>query len=111
MEERKPPSSPNEPPERPEGPPPPRWNQRSWFWFVMFVLLAWSTFHFLGNQLGDGTARVTVNTFLDEVRGVESVREGVVDRLEENPIAGQSRQRRGRAELESSRDESRCARS
>ncbi len=66
MEERKP-----TPPEnRPEGsePPPPRWNQRSWFWFVVFVLLAWSTFHFLGNHL-DGVAEVDVNTFIAEMEG------------------------------------------
>ncbi len=70
MEERKPPP-PEEQPDGSKGPPPPRWNQRSWFWFVMFVLLAWSAFHFLGSQLGEGSARVSVNTFLDVVAGEE----------------------------------------
>jgi len=81
MEERKP----TPPEERPKGPPnstPPRWNQRSWFWFVMFVLLAWSTFHFLGSRLGDGTADVDVNAFLDEVpRNVEKLEEIEIDRF------------------------------
>ena len=68
MEERKP-----DPPEnRPDGsgPPPPRWNQRSWFWFLMFVLLAWSMFHFLGSAL-DGVVEVDVNRFMAELEGAE----------------------------------------
>ena len=68
MEERKPDPSDKGPDG--SGPPPPRWNQRSWFWFVMFVLLAWSMFHFLGSAL-DGVVEVDVNQFMAELEGAE----------------------------------------
>ena len=63
------------------GPPPPRWNQRSWFWFVMFVLLAWSTFHFLGNQL-DGVVDVEATTFLEELQGPDPENMGETTNVE-----------------------------
>jgi len=69
----------------------------------MFVLLAWSTFHFLSRGLGDGTAEVDVNAFLDEIpSNVEKLEEVKVDRFvatlktpRDFPVEGRAEPQRG----------------
>ena len=82
MEERKPtPPEPRrtpgeDPDQDPGGPHPPRWNQRSWVWFMIFAFFLFMMFNHLGSQLS-GVLKVDSTSFIAEVRG------GKVAELEE----------------------------
>ncbi|MFQ5654846.1 MAG: ATP-dependent zinc metalloprotease FtsH [Planctomycetota bacterium] len=68
--ERRPSESPPPPedPKKPEQPPPPRWNQRTWVWFLLFILLLWMVFNWFGDRLGGGTVKVDLNRFIAQIK-------------------------------------------
>ncbi|MEE8143079.1 MAG: ATP-dependent zinc metalloprotease FtsH [Planctomycetota bacterium] len=62
-------------PKGPDGPP--RWNQRTWVWFLFFVLSIVICFSYFGDRLGKQAATVNLNRFLSEVSNgnVENIKE------------------------------------
>ncbi len=69
------------PPEKPADPRSPelpqRWNQRTWVWFLFFVLSIVICFSYFGDRLGKPAATVDLGRFFQELEGgnVASIRE------------------------------------